>query len=457
MNPLSLPPRRLPALGAALLIAALASACGGSSVTVNGVGGAPDGGAGNGTGGGSGTLVITTQPAAQTVTVGQSALFSVVASGASSYQWSKNGAAIAGATSADYRTPAIVAADAGAKYAVSVGGGGGSVASAAALLSINANADGAPPAAFWGKLASAPVATQSMTFSFVNATNGKYPDSQVFWGFSGTTSSGVAVKELHSIAEAPTYDMPAVSSARMYFYLAPNAAAAVTSDSSYFDFIEFNIGRSDASQPWSFAGNTTRVDAFGLKTAINLQCGDGTSVVRGEDYGTFLEDRTITFKKYLAEVPAEFAVTATKLGPYRILEPGAAGFNAGGAYASYFNTYIDQVWAANGIDTTLVPKPTPLLNFVSNQHVDLTAALSRHVAGAAGTFKADGTLVDPNFWRTTPASAYYQAAPGNYYAKFWHTHGIAGLAYGFPYDDAGSQSSYVSCRTPQRLGVAIGW
>src|SRR5690348_14978731 len=58
----------------------------------------------------SGTVVaptITTQPASQTVTAGQTATFSVVASGTAplSYQWQKNGATISGATSASYTTP----------------------------------------------------------------------------------------------------------------------------------------------------------------------------------------------------------------------------------------------------------------------------------------------------------------------------------------------------------------
>ncbi len=51
---------------------------------------------------------ITTQPASQTVTAGQTATFSVTATGTAplSYQWQKNGAAISGATSSSYTTPA---------------------------------------------------------------------------------------------------------------------------------------------------------------------------------------------------------------------------------------------------------------------------------------------------------------------------------------------------------------
>ena len=52
---------------------------------------------------------ITTQPASQTVTAGQTATFAVAATGTATltYQWNKNGAAISGATSATYTTPAL--------------------------------------------------------------------------------------------------------------------------------------------------------------------------------------------------------------------------------------------------------------------------------------------------------------------------------------------------------------
>ncbi len=48
--------------------------------------------------------------------------------------------------------------------------------------------------------------------------------------------------------------------------------------------------------------------------------------------------------------------------------------------------------------------------------------------------------------------------PGaDYYAKFWHDHGVGGRAYGFPYDDVGGYSTYLSCARPAYLLVAVGW
>lgn len=80
---------------------------------------------------------ITTQPASQTVAVGQTATFSVSASGAGlSYQWRKGGANISGATSAAYTTPATVLGDNGALFSVVVTNASGSVTSDNATLGL---------------------------------------------------------------------------------------------------------------------------------------------------------------------------------------------------------------------------------------------------------------------------------------------------------------------------------
>src|SRR6266550_749489 len=74
---------------------------------------------------------IVVPPASQTVTSGQTASFSVTATGAAplSYQWNKNGAAISGATSATYTTPPTTSSDNGAQFVV--------VVSNAATLTVN--------------------------------------------------------------------------------------------------------------------------------------------------------------------------------------------------------------------------------------------------------------------------------------------------------------------------------
>ena len=83
-------------------------------------------------------VAFTTQPAGQVVTVGAAVTFTAVVTGspAPTYQWMKNGAAIAGATSATYTIAAAAVADSGT-YTVVATNVVGSLTSAAAVLVVN--------------------------------------------------------------------------------------------------------------------------------------------------------------------------------------------------------------------------------------------------------------------------------------------------------------------------------
>jgi sugar lactone lactonase YvrE len=100
------------------------------------------GGCGGGGGGGESPPIepphISAQPLDATVADGASAIFSVTASGSAplSFQWSKNGAAIAGATSSIYATPLLTLADSMSTYSVAVSNAGGSVTSRSAALTV---------------------------------------------------------------------------------------------------------------------------------------------------------------------------------------------------------------------------------------------------------------------------------------------------------------------------------
>src|SRR5204863_366973 len=82
---------------------------------------------------------FTTQPANQTVTAGRIATFTVTATGTAplSYQWRKNGANIAGATSSSYTTPATTTSDSGSTFIVVVSNSAGTATSNAATLTVN--------------------------------------------------------------------------------------------------------------------------------------------------------------------------------------------------------------------------------------------------------------------------------------------------------------------------------
>jgi hypothetical protein len=82
---------------------------------------------------------ITTQPSNQTVSAGQTATFSVVASGTAPlmYQWQKNNMNISGATSATYTTPPTTSGDNGATFRVMVTNVVTTVSSNTATLTVN--------------------------------------------------------------------------------------------------------------------------------------------------------------------------------------------------------------------------------------------------------------------------------------------------------------------------------
>lgn len=274
-----------------------------------------------------------------------------------------------------------------------------------------------PPDSFWGDTSGIPAAQNVLMLKILNRTNGQYPDSEVYWSYDGET---------HSIADQPYFDMPVNSAGRMYFHLG-------SPDSEYSDFIEFTVGDS------VFNGNTTRVDGFGLKLAMRLHAHDGYDAQVGEDYQTFQEDRSATFQKFTDEVPAEFSELAQDRAPYSIPSPGSdPAFQSGGQYADYFTDYAQSV----GVNA-----PTSdIFGCAGTLSGDpgTCSALNRHVAQLPESQWSDPSL-------------YYQDAPANYYAKFWHDHAIDHLAYGFPYDDYAGRSSFISHGDPQWLEIAVGW
>ena len=102
-----------------------------SSAAVLTVTAPPDPGPGPGPG-----FAITAGPQSQHVTPGAPVTFSVTANGSAlSYQWTKNGAALPGATAASLRVPSAAAGDMGF-YAVTVSSPSGTVASDVATLTV---------------------------------------------------------------------------------------------------------------------------------------------------------------------------------------------------------------------------------------------------------------------------------------------------------------------------------
>jgi hypothetical protein len=166
---------------------------------------------------------ISAQPAVLSVTVGQTATFSVVAAGTApmSYQWQKNAANIGGATSSSYTTPATTSADNGATFRVVVTNAAGSMTSNSATLTVTAAA--VAPSISTQPANQAVTIGQTATFSVVAA--GTAPLTYQ-WQKSGANISG---------ATSPSYTTPATvstDSGATFRVVVTNSVNSITSNSA---------------------------------------------------------------------------------------------------------------------------------------------------------------------------------------------------------------------------------
>ena len=91
----------------------------------------------------AGPPLVVTAPASMTVAAGATASFTVEAIGVVTYQWTRNGVAIAGATGPSYTTPPLAAADNNAAYAVTMGNLFGTTVSTA-VVTVSSGASNSP-------------------------------------------------------------------------------------------------------------------------------------------------------------------------------------------------------------------------------------------------------------------------------------------------------------------------
>ena len=129
---------------------------------------------------------VVTSPVSQTVAVGDAATFGVTATGSGlTYQWRRNGADIAGATSALYTIPSASLADTGATFNVVVTNPRGTATSGTATLTVVAAAL-TPPPALPAEVAAAKTITTAESFALVRRSTGVITS----WGYNGEGQRG---------------------------------------------------------------------------------------------------------------------------------------------------------------------------------------------------------------------------------------------------------------------------
>ena len=232
---------------------------------------------------------ITTQPASQTITAGQSATFSVVATGTAplNYQWNRNGAAISGATTSSYTTPITTSSDNGAQFSVVVRNTAGTAASSAATLTVN-------PAPAAPSITTQPAnqtvsAGQSATFRVV-ATGTAPLNFQ--WNRNGAAISG---------ATSSSYTTPTTTSSDngvQFSVVVSNTAGSVTSTAVSLTVNAAPVAPSITSQPANqtvTAGQTATFSVVATGTApLNYQWNRNGTAISGATSSSYTTSATTT-------------------------------------------------------------------------------------------------------------------------------------------------------------------
>ncbi len=299
-----------------------------------------------------------------------------------------------------------------------------------------------------------------------------------------------------SLAQATTVTMPPrIEGARVYISIGSPLFFPISPDDRGWggpDLRNPNDPNADVYYDWyeytyifgtttNFGGNTTMVDQFGFPMTARLQ---QTAIGYDKTSGITLS-RDEIFARYQSTVGPAFRGLANQ---FRIVAPRSSlAFQPGGAQASYFQAYIDQVWnfyAANTFSLTrlgrtftgrvtngvLTGTKSDGTSFSLNKPMTAdvvecartlappTNDTSREVGAEFCAAFHRGVAMNTASWYN-PAT-YYQNPIRNEYAQLFHAISIENRAYGFPYDDVNDQSTVrilPNNNPPTMLTLSIGW
>ncbi|WCJ58414.1 immunoglobulin domain-containing protein [Fontisphaera persica] len=244
-----------------------------------------------------------------TVDVGQTAVFSVTASGSAplSYQWYKDGNPITGATAASYQIASVRLED-GGRYSVRVSNSVGSAQSGEALLIVRA------PPVFVSQPQTATV-VRGMSLNLQASVQGGLPLSYV-WYKNGAVLPGVST----SSYVVPVVDLP---HAGAYYLVASNQFGRATSQVAQITVLEHgNLSR--------FAVELPTTNAY-VGQPLNLR------VTALDDW----HNRVMTFNGAANVTAAGWTqVTTNMLGNV----PHTASLNAAGLTLGYSFTPTNNLW-----------------------------------------------------------------------------------------------------------------
>lgn len=276
---------------------------------------------------------ISSQPTNQTVVAGQTATFSVTASGVGplTYQWKKSGTAISGATSASYTTAATTSADNGASFTVAVSNSAGSVTSSAAsltvttaTLSLSAN----PTSLSFGSVNVGSNSSQSVTFT--NNGNSDVTVSNVSVSGAGFNATGVSAGQV----------VAAGKTASLSVTFAPSGSGSLTGS--------VTVTSNAANSPLTVALSGTGASVAPPAVSGAPTCGknNDTAIEMPSDWSTFVPPA-----KGQSYVDSSFGCTVTRITDSSTEDWGGSFYlpiNHGYATVSPFNVNDSYLMLADG-------------------------------------------------------------------------------------------------------------
>ncbi len=368
--------------------------------------------------------VISAQPASQMLCAGGTATFSVTATGATGYQWKKDGSFIAGATGTTLTISNAQAADAGG-YTVEASNGCGTTASATATLSVNAvTAITAQPAGQTvcnGATASLAVTATgtNLTYQWRNdgvniggATGSSFTIATataaqaanydvVVTGACGSVTSTVATLTVNAatvINTQPTSQTLCTGTAATF-----SVAASGTALTYQWRKDGVNIGGANGSS-YAIAG-VTPADAASYDVVVSGACGTLTSTAATLTVNALTSINTQPANQTVcAGTPATFSVAAT--GTNLLYQWRKDGASVNGANSSSFTIPAATAADAASYDVVVSGACGSVTSSAASLAVNTTTAINTQpanqtvCAGAAASFSVAATGASLSYqWR----------------------------------------------------------
>jgi hypothetical protein len=349
---------------------------------------------------------ITTQPQSQAVISGQSAAFSVTASGTAplNYQWSINDTNISRGTNASLTLTNIQTTNAG-NYSVVVANAGGSVTSLVATLTVYV-----PPT-----IATQPhnqTVTQGQPATFTVAANGSSPFSYQ-WNVNGTNISGATNVSL-------TLVTPQATDAGSYSVVVTNYGGSVTSQVAT---LTVNVPAFIITQPTSQtvsqgqtatftvgAGGTANLSYqwyFNL-AKINGSKGKNATLALSAVDTNSVGNYTVVVNNSWGSVTSAVATLTISVPPTITTQPTnqalIQGQTAGFTVTANGTSPFGYQWSINGTNISDATNTSLILTNIQMTDAGSYAVIVTNIAGSATSSVATLTVYVPPTITTQPLS-----------------------------------------------------